>query len=84
MDVGMIVKLLKNPSDLPAAAKALGMEHSTIAPGPLTQEKQFCLEQSFMLLAKSAQIETSEVILLTGEPAILKGKRVRILAVLEE
>lgn len=88
-DVAVIAKLLKNPSDLPAAAKALGMEHYTIAPADPTNadaimSRQRSLEGEFVKIAEVAQKPTTEVIALSGSPRVLKGKRVLILAVLQD
>lgn len=89
IDIGLITKILKNPSDLPSAAKALGMEHSTIAPedaygGTGNDVRLSLLRVAFQRLADAAQKPGSEVIELAGAPSLLKGKRVRILAVLED
>jgi hypothetical protein len=83
LDIGVIAKLLKNPSDLPSAAKALGMDHKTIAPGE-GEVRTALLRVAFQRLADAAQQQGSEVIELAGAPSMLKGKRVRILAVLED
>ncbi|HZU30966.1 MAG TPA: hypothetical protein VFB79_07625 [Candidatus Angelobacter sp.] len=83
MDIGMIAKLLKNPSDLPTAAKSMGMEYSTIPPGPFA-ERAKPLEKAFETLAALAMDDKAEVIELHGYPALLKGKRVRVIAVLED
>jgi hypothetical protein len=83
LDIGVIAKLLKDPSDLPTAAKALGMNHTTIAPGE-GEVRTALLRVAFQRLADAAQQQGSEVIELAGAPSILKGKRVRILAVLED
>lgn len=84
MDIGMVIKLMKNPSDLPSAAKALGMEHTTLKTPGVSDGPAFdALRAAFERLAGSAQLASSEVIELAGAPSALKGKRIRILAVLE-
>lgn len=84
MDIGAIAKLLKNPSDLPSAAKSLGMDHRLVkAAGVNGPAQQLEMIAAFERIASAAQLVGSEVIELTGAPALLKGKRVRILAVLE-
>ena len=83
MDIAMLAKLLKNPSDLPSAAKALGMQHATVPHGERTAEMMKQLEGAFGQLAEVALKPGSEVIALQGSPAALKGKTVRIIAVLE-
>lgn len=84
MDIGALAKLLTNPSDLPSAAKSLGMEHLLIKPaGQNAAADNLRMCEAFERTAEAAQLIGSEVIELTGSPALLKGKRVRILAVLE-
>jgi len=83
-DIAILAKLARNPSDLPAAAKALGMQHEVIAPGERTSEVLSALEVAFAATADAAQQPGAEVILLQGAPSVLKGKKVRILAVLEQ
>jgi hypothetical protein len=87
-DVKMLASLMKNP-DLPSAAKAMGMDHYTIAPADPT-DADACvarlrsLEGEVIKIAELAQFPTTEVIALSGSPGVLKGKRVLILAVLQD
>jgi hypothetical protein len=84
LDIGAIAKLLTNPSDLPSAAKSLGMEHALIKPaGHAGPGETLRMMAAFERMAEAAQQTGSEVIELSGSPMLLKGKRVRILAVLE-
>lgn len=89
MDLALITKLLKNPSDLPSAAKALGMDHRTISPADPTDANAIVvrlksLEDEFINIARVAEHPGTEVIALNGSPGMLKGKKVLILAVLQD
>lgn len=81
IDVGLLAKVLKNPSDLPALAESLGLKHQTIEPGPL-EKRVHRLQDAFSIAAQAAQLEHAETIVLGGSPSMLKGKRVHIIAVL--
>ena len=79
MNITQLVNLMKNPSDLPAAAKAVGMDYTAI-----DATNREVLQAAFVRLATAAQLDGAEVMEMHGVPTLLKGKRVRVIAVLEE
>lgn len=87
--LGPLLKLLTSPGeaiDIASAAKALGMEHSTIKVPTMHESPAGIgiLRAAFERLALAAQKPGSEVIELAGAPSMFKGKRARIIAVLED
>lgn len=77
IDLASLVKLMNGKMDLSTAAATFGLAQRT-----LTQREE--MVQALTVLAEAAALAgpTVEVIYITGQPGVLKGRKVRVLAVL--